>query len=138
MATRSTIAMKTDTGYSYIYCHYDGYTEHNGRILLDHYTSEGKIQALIALGSLSYLAENVCHLPDQAHSWASPAPGVCVAYHRDRGDNLCVSDVQYLDEIDAEEYNYVWENGSWRLWKKHDEIVDIVLSEENTRELTTA
>ena len=120
MATRSTIAMKTDTGYAYIYCHYDGYLDHNGAILSEHYTTEEKVKALINLGHLSYLRENVCNLLDQAHSWDNPASNVCLAYHRDRGEPLVIDNVANFDDIKTQEYNYVWEDGCWHLWKKHD------------------
>ena len=43
MATRSTIAMKTPEGkIRAIYCHWDGYPEHNGKMLLDNYQDAAK------------------------------------------------------------------------------------------------
>ena len=48
MATRSTIAMKTKDGkIKAIYCHWDGYVDHNGRILSNFYTDPAKVQELI-------------------------------------------------------------------------------------------
>mgnify|MGYP003652617399 FL=1 len=51
MATRSTIAMKTATGQvQAIYCHWDGYIDHNGKVLMTHYTDPAKVAEMIALG----------------------------------------------------------------------------------------
>ena len=52
-----------------IYCHWDGYPEHNGQLLVDHYNSPSAIVELMELGDLSSLAET---------------PAKCSAYHRDR------------------------------------------------------
>lgn len=39
MSTRSMICQKTEEGaYECVYCHGDGYPEHNGQILLEYYT----------------------------------------------------------------------------------------------------
>ena len=37
MGTRSFIAQRVGDEYVGVYCHWDGYLEHNGRILLEHY-----------------------------------------------------------------------------------------------------
>ena len=60
MATRSTIAMKTDEGkFRTVYCHWDGYPSYNGAMLNQHYTDPAKIKSLIDLGSISSLNEEV-------------------------------------------------------------------------------
>lgn len=56
MATRSTIAIQNaDSTVTGIYCHWDGYLSNNGQILLDHYTDESDVRALIDLGNISSL-----------------------------------------------------------------------------------
>ena len=58
MATRSYIGkLNPDNTVSYIYCHYDGYPEHNGVILQEHYSTPFKVDQLLALGDLSVLGE---------------------------------------------------------------------------------
>jgi hypothetical protein len=43
MGTRSTIAIQNaDNTVTGIYCHWDGYVEHNGKILNENYTTESK------------------------------------------------------------------------------------------------
>ena len=44
MSTRSMICMKDEGDkYKCIYCHSDGYLEHNGAILIDHYKDKEKL-----------------------------------------------------------------------------------------------
>jgi len=72
MATRSLIGIKLDNEIvKTIYCHWDGYPEHNGQLLVNNYNSPSAVFDLLALGDLSSLAES----PDQ-----------CKAYHRDRNE----------------------------------------------------
>ena len=39
MGTRSVIAVMHGTNAKAVYCHWDGYLEHNGKILQEHYNS---------------------------------------------------------------------------------------------------
>ena len=49
MATRSKIAIEDQDGtVRSIYCHWDGYPSHHGPILLEHYTTQEKVESLIA------------------------------------------------------------------------------------------
>jgi hypothetical protein len=61
MATRSFIARyNPDTNdYTAIYCHWDGYPEGVGVTLRDHYTTDNKVQELIALGDISSLGDTL-------------------------------------------------------------------------------
>lgn len=72
MATRSAIGIvELDGSIAAIYCHNDGYVEHNGRILNEHYTDFETVDALIDMGNLSSL---------------STKAETSVAYGRDRGE----------------------------------------------------
>ena len=73
MATRSTIAIRTEDGIKAIYAHWDGYIEHNGRILREQYKTTEQVNALIELGDISQLGLDT---------------GLTVAYGRDRGEEL--------------------------------------------------
>jgi len=55
MGTRSLIAVVHGNNYKTVYCHWDGYLSHNGRILQEHYDS-AKANHLVAMGNLSSLA----------------------------------------------------------------------------------
>ena len=115
MATRSNIAMKTQDGKIVsVYCHWDGYVANNGKILLENYTDIDKIEALVALGSISSLGEQIGEQQDfddrstQKDEWT-------LFYSRDRGEQLSI---QEYDDIpswinDMEEYAYLWNGQDW-------------------------
>lgn len=118
MATRSTIAMENPDGsVTSIYCHWDGYPENNGQILLDHYSDPKKVKALIALGSISSLGDQVAPPKGSRHSFNSPIPGVTVAYHRDRGEAMSRGKHKKVADFfnsDFEEFGYLFtQEGEW-------------------------
>lgn len=89
MSTRSLISIEQEDGkFKTIYCHSDGYLEHNGALLIDHYKEREKIEELLALGDISILAEKVHPNPELPHSFGydDRQENVVVAYHRDRGE----------------------------------------------------
>ena len=90
MGTRSHIAILRKDGKIYaVYCHCDGYPEHNGMILYEHYQDLAKILALIAGGDMNSLGPIVDPDPAHPHSFDHDQrqPGVCVYFGRDRGDD---------------------------------------------------
>lgn len=87
MSTKSRIGIENQDGTTTsIYCHFDGYISGVGAVLQKHYTNRSKVEQLIALGSISYIAENLN--PTGEHSFAQPEKGVVVAYHRDRDEEF--------------------------------------------------
>lgn len=83
MSTNSTIAIKLKTGkVMAVYCHWDGYTEHNGKILAESY-DVAKTKELMALGDLSILGRDI----GEKHDFDADASGWCKAYGRDRGED---------------------------------------------------
>jgi hypothetical protein len=87
MATRSLIGkLNSDkTTVDYIYCHWDGYIGHNGKILHEHYNTLEKVDALLTLGDLSSLAEEIGEKQD-FEDIKSHKDTWCLAYGRDRGE----------------------------------------------------
>ena len=59
MSTRSNIVYNTGDSVRAVYCHHDGYLDHNGRILFEHYNSEDKVEALIELGDFTSLKPTI-------------------------------------------------------------------------------
>ena len=60
MATRSTIAKLGKDGIiKAVYCHNDGYLEHNGKVLNEYYRDESKVDELLSHGDISSLNENI-------------------------------------------------------------------------------
>jgi len=115
MATRSNIAYRNAEGTIVsVYSHYDGYVAGAGRTLQEHYQDQAKIEALVALGSLSVLGAELGEKQDfndrstQKDEWT-------LAYNRDRGEELHVSEYadipSWID--DMEEYAYLWNGKEW-------------------------
>lgn len=107
MSTRSTIGIKRKDGtMQKIYCHWDGYIEGNGVILQLAYNTPEKIEELLKLGNLSSLGYYISPTSGE-HSFGNPQRDVCVAYHRDRGEEL-----EYINNSQMEEYNYIFDEWS--------------------------
>lgn len=113
MATRSYIGIQNEDGsVRSIYCHWDGYPSHNGKILQEHYSDKEKLNELIDLGSISILAAKVKPDEGQSHSFDYPAEDVVVAYHRDRFEDYHKpredDSIESFVKKGYEEYGYVF------------------------------
>jgi hypothetical protein len=88
MATRSLIGkLNSDkTTVDYIYCHWNGHIDNNGRILHEHYNTLEKVDALLALGDLSSLGNEIGEKHDFDFHLSKPGEDWCTAYGRDRGE----------------------------------------------------
>lgn len=129
MATRSTIAVQhADGTVSQVYCHWDGYLSHNGKLLNDHYNSLEKAEALVALGSISSLSREIGeqHPFDNPHPYNTPAyhehrakyEHMTLYYGRDRGEDDTGPDKfwnfeMYRMTAQREEFNYIFREGQW-------------------------
>lgn len=101
MSTRSTISkIEPDGSITTIYCHFDGYIEGVGTTLKVHYETPEKVNKLLELGALSVLGDTLKE---------------CVAYHRDRGEELIRYHNYLISDIPFEEYNYIFKDGRWQL-----------------------
>ncbi len=121
MATRSTIAIEYADGTVHqVYCHWDGYLEHNGKILQEHYSNPFILRDLIDLGDISSLGPIVgTKHPfsphgdgDRAAYDAAKNAGATTFYGRDRGETRVSArkfkDFQeYAREHQREEYEYI-------------------------------
>jgi hypothetical protein len=77
-----------------VYCHWDGYLEHNGSLLNKHYSNSAKVNNLIALGGLSSLRPEIgdkhefsrldSKLPEAEYE--ALYGNMCTFYGRDRGE----------------------------------------------------
>jgi hypothetical protein len=103
MGTRSTIALEfADGTVQAVYCHWDGYLEHNGQILLKHYSDPFKLRDLIDLGGFSSLEATV--------------EGTAATAYTQRGEDLSIGkykDIEdYYANVQGEEYDYIL-NMNW-------------------------
>lgn len=120
MATRSTIAVQLKDGtIRQVYCHWDGYLEHNGKLLLNHYNSQELAELVTSGGGISSLEAKFA--PESgAHSFDNPQKGVTVLYARDRGEPLEFATYPGVPEYEMgqhfEEYNYTFFYGRWMVY----------------------
>ena len=125
MSTHSLIGkVNKDNSITYIYCHFDGYMEHNGRILQEHYTKESKVDDLLKLGDLSILGEEIGEKHDFNNYDLTIAKKWCSAYGRDRGEtDIEARTVQSANNIvGQEEYVYLFEDNKWKCFNWDREI----------------
>ena len=125
MATRSTIALEfADGTIGQVYCHWDGYLAHNGKILFENYSNPFILRDLIDLGSLSSLRPTIGTKHPFSHydvanmtlqEYGNLYRDMCTFYGRDRGEGQ--SDATYFKDYEhflvdgqAEEYDYILRN----------------------------
>ena len=105
MSTNSTIGIENlDGTIELIYCHWDGYVEYNGKMLLEHYNTPAKVRKLLHKGDFSALKPNISE----------------IEYYVDRGDEDTGAVTQNLGDFIKMckeswcEYFYVLKtDGSW-------------------------
>ena len=122
MATRSTIALEyADGTVEQVYCHWDGYLAHNGKILQEHYSNPFILRDLIDLGDVSSLKPTVgtkhafSHFELRAEEVAEYkvlTENMTTFYGRDRGETgtsakKFASFEDYLLNHQYEEYDYI-------------------------------
>lgn len=131
MATRSRIGIEKEDGTILsIYCHWDGYPSHNGKILLEHYSDRDKVSALLELGAISILAKNLAPEEGVEHDFSKPAADVVVAYHRDRGEPLdrprANASLEAFAKSDFEEFGYILtKENQWKITFGRCRIADL-------------
>lgn len=126
MGTRSRIGVMHGDVVKSVYCHWDGYLDHNGKILLEHYDS-AKANHLVALGDLSSLDVNVEIPEGETHSFQVPLKGVTTFYGRDRGETGTEWQVahtfeEFYDQCEGcgAEYYYIMRDGVWYCGDTYD------------------
>ena len=118
MSTQSNIVLfdSTNKTATEIYCNFDGDHASVGNTLSKHYTHLDKIKALIALGHISSLGENVNPAFGVEHSFSKRAEGVTVSYARDRNDEgqeAYISNPDNIYQIEIEnEFIYIFDTAT--------------------------
>ena len=142
MGTRSRIGVMHGDLVKSVYCHWDGYLEHNGAILQEHYNSV-KANELVSLGDLSslgpeigeehpfapYYTENKDLSKEEnarleaeikASYEAAQEAGWCTFYGRDRKETGTMWKVahtfaEFLEQCDncCAEFYYIMKEGVW-------------------------
>ena len=121
MSTPSLIGkLNPDGTVTSIYCHWDGHPWSTGNTLATHYTTEAKINALLALGNLSALNEEIGEKHDFGRHFEEHK-NWCLAYGRDREDpedQSAWTDVNREDLVltmgeSGAKYVYLWDSAGW-------------------------
>jgi hypothetical protein len=153
MATRSTIALEfADGTVGKVYCHWDGYLDNNGKLLLNNYSDPFKLRDLIDLGDISSLGPNIGdkHDFDSPFKYGTPEyeadmdarRQITTFYGRDRGETGTEA-VYYKDYADYranaqfEEYNYILrKDGNWyvEFYGDFDGLLKEAIEREEARE----
>ena len=129
MATRSTIALEyADGTVGQVYCHWDGYLEHNGMLLYKHYSNPFILRDLMDLGDLSSLRPTIgvkhafsqFDLPaEEVEAFKTLTEDMCTFYGRDRGESgatqrMFKSFDDYAANHQHEEFEYILrKDGQW-------------------------
>ena len=144
MGTRSTIALEfADGTVEQVYCHWDGYLEHNGKILFENYSNPFILRDLIDLGDISSLGKIVgAKHPFSPHAGETQkalyetamSQGATTFYGRDRGENgvsakKFASFEDYKANHQYEEYEYILRNvngvATWFVAEHSDRYVPL-------------
>ena len=103
MGTRSRVGVMHGDKVKSVYCHYDGYLEYTGQILLKYYDST-KANFLVSLGDNSGVKETVEEMN----------------FYKDRGETdieyqVALSFSEFLEQVElcGAEYYYIMRDGVW-------------------------
>ena len=103
MGTRSRVGVMHGDIVKSVYCHYDGYLEHTGRVLLERYNS-AKANELVALGDNSGVQETIEEMN----------------FYKDRGETdvgwqVAHTFEEFLEQVEGCgcEYYYIMRDGVW-------------------------
>jgi hypothetical protein len=141
MATRSAIAVMHGERVKAAYCHWDGYLEHNGYILINFYNDSVSANKLVSMGDISGLGATIgekhefmkLDLNDEEREalYMDTDSGMsinkeCTFYTRDRGEDAPFKSfadltefVEYYFDGPGCEFAYVLMDGYWQYctWK---------------------
>lgn len=106
MGTRASVSIVDDGVIWSIYNNFDGYEDHLGEVLKNHYNTFEKAQELILHGDASFIDKTL----DE-----------CTFYHRDRGEEWddvkpqAFTSILHAMEMYEQGYDYIFIDGEWKL-----------------------
>ena len=136
MGTRSRIGVMHGDKVKSVYCHWDGYLAHNGKMLGEYYDS-ARANELVALGDLSSLRPNIGETHAFSHydvemdqtQYYELYGDMCTFYGRDRGETgtefkVAHTFAEFLKQCDncAAEYYYIMKDGVWYVGTTYDNM----------------
>ena len=136
MGTRSRIGVMHGNIVKSVYCHWDGYVAHNGKILQEYYTS-AQANELVALGDLSSLRPTIGVEHAFSHydvemdkeQYYEQFGDMCTFYGRDRKESntefkVAHTFAEFLEQCDncGAEYYYINRDGVWYVGTTYDNM----------------
>ena len=134
MSTRSHIAVQRiaePKTIDYIYCHYDGYPEHHGPILTNHYNTIEKVNELMELGDLCSLGEEIGEKHDMDKKPISVNNEKwCSAFGRDRGEYDVMAKTDLMHNVISDtsvDYLYLFNEyaNKWYCFEFNTKMIDL-------------
>ncbi len=104
MSTHARIGLLKEGFVVSSYVHYDGYPEHTGELLFNHYNTEEKIEELLSYGNISQLRKSI-----EETSFFS----------EDEDEKFHLASVKTIDQYEAYldnyyvDFLYLFEDGKW-------------------------
>lgn len=123
MSTCCRIACKNSSGlYDSIYCHNGGHPSYMLNMLQTCYGSDLRVAELIDYGDASSIKERLMPT-DFTHCFERPQEGVCIFYHRDRGEPWEDVGTIYDDSKESlirssADFVYIFEAGEWTCYSE--------------------
>lgn len=126
MGTRSRIGIELEDGtIKSVYCHWDGYPSHNGKVLKEYYNNAKKAHELINMGDIFSLQKKI----GGKHNFMNRPDDESTFFHRDRNDpwdevqpEKSDSQEEFLNLTHRThgEYAYLFINGEWYFTPFHE------------------
>lgn len=117
MSTNSQIIVEREDGqWAVIYCHFDGYIAHNGRILATHYNTQELAEAVVSFGDISFLDVTL---------------DTSVSFYRDRDETVEIKLMPTLEDALPlrvfTQYIYVWQrHDQWYIRSRNPKAVHLL------------
>jgi hypothetical protein len=142
MGTRSVIAVMHGSNAKAVYCHWDGYLEHNGAILQKYYDS-AQANHLVSLGDITSLKETVGKPHPFSYIGTMPEDEykakygtMTTFYGRDRDEKNCEfktlvdyeAFIEYFENVGAE-YAYIMKEGEWFMFDCNNKNIRLLAEE---------
>lgn len=154
MSTNSSISVKFGKDkVRTVYCHHDGYLEHNGAILFESYNTLRKANRIVKGGEISSLGSRLkpyknknkwgktiydhnvrgmVDVPtDEPHTFNNPHKDTTVFYHRDRGESIDINIFNNMSDVKrnfSTNLNYYFDGKDWYIG---DRLLKDVLKKRN-------
>lgn len=114
MGTRALIGKLQDGKVRFIYNQSDGYVEHLGEILVNHYNDSSRVDSLLELGDITRLDSSL-------EKTKADYVRLYTSYDKKTGERIDRAEtareygiIDFIaDIVDGNEYFYLWDNKTW-------------------------